>query len=127
MAVTSVGFTATAVIAASASAGSAPTGSTDGFRVDVRRGYGGRVRTLIDYTGAVTAANVRLYTREPGGTAWFRGISTDESGYPLKPANGDESRDWDVGEGVEFTFVLESIAPSGSTPTVAVKAVGVNL
>jgi len=64
--------------------------------------------------------------REPGGTAWFRGVSTTEAGYPLTPANGDESRDWSIGEGVEFTFVLESITPSGSTPTVAVKAAGVN-
>lgn len=115
---------AVAVIAAAATAGSAPDANTDGFKI---KGYNGnRVRTLIDYTGAVTAAVVRLYTREPGGTAWFRGVSTSESGYPLTPANGDESRDWDVGEGVEFTFVLESISPSGSTPTVAVKAVGVN-
>lgn len=111
------------VVAASATAGSAPTGATDGYTT---KAFGGRVRTLIDYTGAVTAANVRLYTREPGGTAWFRGVSTNESGYPLTPANGDESRDWDIGEGVEFTFVLESITPSGGAPTVGLKAVGVN-
>lgn len=116
---------AVTVIAARATAGSAPTGATDGF---VSGADGGRVRTLIAYAGAVTAANIRLYTREPGGTAWYRGVSTDESGYPLRPqTDGTSSRDWDVGEGVEFTFVLESISPSGSTPTVAVKATGVAL
>lgn len=123
MAVTQIRNAAEEIFAARATAGSAPTGSTDGFKCHAD---GGRVRTLIDYTGAVTAANVRLYTRQPGGTAWFRGISTNESGYPLTPASGDESRDWDIGEGVEFTFVLESISPSGSTPTVGLKAVGVN-
>lgn len=124
MAVGSVGTsTATTIVAAAATAGSAPTAGTDGFVCDAD---GGRVRTLIDYTGAVTAAVVRLYVREPGGSgAWFRGVSTTESGYPLAPAN-DEARDWDVGEHSEFTFVLESISPSGSTPTVAVRAVGVN-
>ena len=114
MAVTGVGSTtATTVIAASATAGAAPTAGTDGFITDAD---GGRVRTLIDYTGAVTAAVIRLYTREPGGTAWFRGASTTESGYPLTPASGDESRDWDVGEHVEFTFVL-SRSRRPATPT----------
>lgn len=116
--------TSTTIVAASATAGSAPTAGTDGYVCDAD---GGRVRTLIDYTGAVTAAVVRLYVREPGGGgAWFRGVSTTESGYPLTPASGDEARDWDVGEHSEFTFVLESITPSGSTPTVAVRAIGVN-
>lgn len=112
------------VIAASATAGSAPTGATDGY---LTKANGGRVRTLIVYTGSVTACNVRLYTREPGGTAWFRGVSTNESGYPLAPASGDESRDWDVGENVEFTFVVESISPGTSGNTVAIKAAGVEL
>ena len=116
--------TAALVVPATFAAGSAPTVATNGYRIN-RRGYGGRVRTLIDYTGSVTACNVRLYTREPGGTAWYRGISTDESGYPLTPASGDESRDWDIGEGVEFLFVVESISPGTSGNTVAIKAAGV--
>lgn len=129
MAVTKIGLGATTVVAAATEAGSAPDANTDGYKL-IRSPDGkpplSRVRTLIGYTGAVTAAVIRLYTREPGGTAWYRGVSTTESGYPLTPANGDESRDWDVGENVEFTFVLESITPSGSTPTVAVKATGVS-
>lgn len=113
------------VVAATFATGTAPTGSTNGSRINAK-GYGGRVRTLFDYSGSVTACNVRLYTREPGGTAWYRGASTDDSGYPLAPASGDESRDWDIGEGVEFTFVVESIAPGTSGSTVAIKAAGVS-
>lgn len=123
MAVTPIRKTAEQVFAARTTASTPPTSGDDGFKCQAD---GGRVRTLIDYTGAVTAAVVRLYTRDPGGTAWFRGVSTTEAGYPLTPASGDESRDWDVGEGVEFTFALESISPSGGAPTVALKVMGVN-
>jgi len=113
---------AVAVVAATHQSGSAPTTETDGFKSPAS---GGRVRTFFDYDGSVTAVNVRLYTREPGGTAWYRGISTNESGYPLAPASGDESRDWDVGENVEFTFVVEAISPGTSGNTVTIRAAGV--
>lgn len=113
---------ATTVVAATYQTGSAPTGATDGFRAIAN---GGRVRTLLDYAGSVTACNVRLYTREPGGTAWYRGASTDESGAPLRPASGDESRDWDIGEGIEFRFVIEGISPGTAGNTVTIKAAGV--
>jgi len=122
--------TAVAVQSATHQATAAPDSSTDGFLLASnlgRRGRQpiGRVRTFFDYSGSVTACNVRIYTREPGGTAWYRGISTNESGYPLAPASGDESRDWDVGENVEFTFVVEAISPGTSGNTVAIKAAGV--
>jgi len=113
------------VVAATHQTTTAPDGNTDGFVIDGRRQAGGRLRTFFDYAGSVTACNVRIYTREPGGTTWYRGISTNESGYPLAPASGDESRDWDVGENVEFYFVVESISPGTSGNTVAIKAAGV--
>jgi len=126
MAVTKVGLAADTIVAATYEAGSAPTTSDDGYRLAPgNRVPRSRVRTFFDYTGSVTACNVRIYTREPGGTAWYRGISTNESGYPLAPASGDESRDWDVGENVEFTFVVEAISPGTSGNTVAIKAAGV--
>ena len=111
------------VVAETYAAGSAPTSGDDGYICHVP---GGRIRTYMDYTGSVTACNVRLYTRlAAAGGGWYRGISTNESGYPLAPASGDESRDWDVGENVEFTFVVESISPGTSGNTVAIKAAGV--
>lgn len=122
MAVTRIRDDAVTVVAATHTTGSAPTTSDDGY---VCRKPGGRVRTFFDYAGSVTACNVRIYTREPGGSAWYRGVSTNESGYPLAPASGDESRDWDVGENVEFTFVVEAISPGTSGNTVAIKAAGV--
>lgn len=123
MAVTAIGARATqTVVAAASSAGSAPTTETDGYISTVN---GGRVTTFLDYTGTVTAANVRLYVREPGGTAWRRGASTDDL-EPLSPTGGDEARDWLVGEGREFTFVLESISQTGGG-TVAVRAAGVTV
>jgi len=128
MAVTKVGLAADTIVAATYEAGSAPTTSDDGYRLAASasgKPFRSRVRTFFDYAGSVTACNVRLYTREPGGTAWYRGISTNESGYPLAPASGDESRDWDVGENVEFTFVVEAISPGTSGNTVAIKATGV--
>lgn len=109
-------------VAATYEAGSAPSASDTGYTTNP--GSGGRVRTFFDYSGSVTACNVRLYTRRPGATAWYRGISTNESGYPLAPASGDESRDWDVGENVEFTFVVESITQTGNN-TVTIRAAGV--
>ena len=112
------------IVAATSTTGSAPTAGTLGY---TSNNSGGRVRTFFDYTasgGSVTACNVRLYTRRPGSTAWYRGISTDESGYPLAPASGDESRDWDIGENVEFTFVVEAITQTGDN-TVAVRAAGI--
>lgn len=122
MAVTRIRSAATAIVAATFAAGSAPTNGTDGF---VCAANGGRVRTLFDYSGSVTACNVRLYTRESGGTAWYRGACTDDLD-PLAPTTGDESRDWDIGENVEFTFVVESIVPGTSGNTVAIKAAGVS-
>ena len=125
MAVTRIASNAaTTIVAATYEAGSAPASNTDGFKF-TGHSNGGRVRTFFDYSGSVTACNVRLYTRLPGGTAWFRGVSTNESGYPLAPASGDESRDWDVGENVEFTFVVESISPGTAANTVAISAAGV--
>lgn len=125
MAVTRIAANAvTTVVAATHATTSAPDANTDGYKF-TGHSNGGRLRTFFDYAGSVTACNVRIYTREPGGTAWYRGISTNESGYPLAPASGDESRDWDVGENVEFTFVVEAISPGTSGNTVAISAAGI--
>jgi hypothetical protein len=83
------------------------------------------VRTYITYAGAVTAASLRLYTRLPGGSTWFRGASTDDLDA-LTPASGNESRDWAVGAGVECLFVLESVSPGTAGNTVAVDVIGVS-
>lgn len=116
--------TTIAVIAARNTVSSAPTADTNGYRITAENASG-TIRALITKTGAITSARVRLYTREPGGTAWYRGSSTDDV-VPIPAGEGNVSYDFAVGEGVEFTFVLEAIAPSGSTPTVAVKAAGVS-
>lgn len=115
--------TAIVVVPVGFAAGVAPSAATDGYKSS---GAQGRVRTFIDYSGAVTACSVRLYVREPGGTAWYRAFGTTESGFPLTPSFGDESRDWDVGENAEFRFVVESISPGTAGNTVAIKAVGVS-
>lgn len=122
MAVTYVPKKATAIVAATNVATSAPSGATNGFKLpdDV-----GVVRTYFDYTGTVTALNVRLYLREPLATAWYRSVSTDEINA-LNPANGDETRDWAVGAGNEFYFVVESIAPGSGGNTVAIKGAAVD-
>jgi len=111
----------TVLIAATSAATSAPTASSEGV---VSRARGGAIRTFVSYTGTVTAAVLRSYIRPPGQTAWFRGVSTTEAGYPLAPANGAQSWDWDVGEGTETYFVLESITQTGGG-TVAVTATAV--
>jgi hypothetical protein len=115
-AVTNAGFAAAYV------AGSSPsTGTTGG-----QTGSFGRVRTNITYAGSVTAATIRLYTRTGGaGTAWFRGASSDDIS-PLTPASGNESRDWQVGAGVECSFVLESVSPGTAGNTVQVDVAGVS-
>lgn len=113
----------TAVIAARTTASTAPTASDDGF---ICNADGGVVRTLVKYAGAVTAAVIRLWVHDPTNDVWHRGASSTDAGALVPFTDGAESRDWVVGEGVEFTFQLESITPSGSTPTVAVGAIGVD-
>lgn len=123
MATTNVTANATVpLVAARATASAAPTASDDGF---VCRSDGGTVRTFVKYAGAVTAAVLRLWIHDATNDVWYRGASTADLG-PLAPTtDGAESRDWVVGEDVEFWIQLESITPSGSTPTVAVAAIGV--
>jgi len=122
MPATSIGARGTTtIVAATSAAGSVPTNATDGY---TNESDGGLVTTYLDYTGAVTAAVVRLYVREAGGTEWRRGASTSDLS-PLAPATGDEARDWEIGEGREFTFVLESITQTGGG-TVSLRAAGVN-
>lgn len=107
---------ASVIVAATSSAGSAPAADYIGFTSNLD---GGGIRVFFDYTGTVTACVVRLYTRALDGTVWFRGASTAD-GDAL--TGTDESQDWDVGEQTEFTFVVESIAGGG---TVAVSAMAV--
>jgi hypothetical protein len=107
--------------AASSQAGSPPSSGTSGGQT----GAFSSVRTYITYAGAVTAASLRLYTRLPGGSTWFRGASTDDLDA-LTPASGNESRDWAVGAGVECLFVLESVSPGTAGNTVAVDVIGVS-
>lgn len=106
------------VIVATSVTTAAPVGGTDGFTT----GPFSRIRTLIDYGGTVSAANVRLWTKVGG--VWYRGASTAD-GDPLAPAT-DESRDWDVGRWTEVTFQLEGITQTGGG-TVTVRALGVAL
>lgn len=114
---------ATTLIAARTTASAAPTASDDGV---ICNSDGGAIRTFVKYTGAVTAAVLRLWIHDPTNDVWFKGASTTDLG-PLAPTtDGAEARDWVVGEGAEFFFQLESITPSGSTPTVAVVAMGVD-
>ena len=107
--------------AAGFAAASAPAAGTAGGHA-----YGfSNVRTFVTYAGAVTAARLRLYTRIGAvGTPWFRGASSDDLS-PLAPASGNESRDWQIGAGVEFIFVLEAILPGTAGNTVAVDVAGV--
>ncbi len=105
------------VIAATSAATAAPTGGTDGFTT----GPFGTIRTLIDYAGAVTAANVRLWTKSDG--VWYRGASTAD-GDALAPAT-DESREWAPGRHQEVFFQLESLTQTGGG-TVTVRALGVS-
>jgi hypothetical protein len=69
------------------------------------RGSAPVLRTYIDYTNTVSGT-LRIYFRKGSG-AWFRGDSYAMTGT-------DEVVDWAVGEGKEFTFIVESIAGGGS-------------
>ena len=102
---------ATPIVAATSTATSVPTSGTDGFKTGLDI-----VRTFFDYTGTVTACVVRLYVRAKDG-GWYRGASSAD-GDALTGV--DEVRDWMVGDGTEFTFVVESIAGGG---TVAISAI----
>ena len=115
------GTAAVAVAAAGFVAGTAPTSGTDGFLA----GPYTTVRTYLTYAGAVTSARLRLYTRNQATGVWYRGASTDDT-VPLAPASGNESRDWQIGAGVEFIFVLEAILPGTAGNTVAVDVAGVS-
>ena len=113
--VTGAGFAAGFAAAAAPAAGTAG-GHAYGFS---------NVRTFVTYAGAVTAARLRLYTRIGAvGTPWFRGASSDDV-TALAPASGNQSQDWKVGAGMEFLFVLESVAPGTAGNTVAVDVAGV--
>jgi hypothetical protein len=111
------------VIAATATATAAPTSSDDGFRFDDPV----VVSTLVTYAGAVTAAALRLWVRDSESGEWFKGASSADTGALVPSTDGREARDWAIGQYREFTFQLESITPSGSTPTVAVSVQGVRL
>lgn len=108
------------VIAARSTASTAPTGATDGYLCG---SDGGQIRSLVTYAGAVTAAVIRLWVRNRTSGVWYRGASSTDIGA-LTPASGNDSRDWIIGEGAEFTFQLESISQTGGG-TVAVDVVGV--
>lgn len=114
------------VVAATHQAGNPPTNATDGFKAAAD---GGLVRTFLKIDGSVTDLNVRLYTRPEGpGTDWYAGACTDDFGDLLR-SDGvlvNQSREWPIGEGVEFTFRVERISPGTSGNTVAIKAAGVS-
>lgn len=113
-------------------AGSAPASSVTGGG----SGSFPHIRTYVTYAGSVTAATIRLWTRTTGpNTPWSWGASSDDISPltpTLAPASPDdskrrESRDWQVGAGVECLFVLESVSPGTSGNTVAVDVIGVSL
>lgn len=97
---------ATPIVAATGAVGSVPTSGTNGFKTGLDT-----VRTFLTYTGTVSGT-LRLYVRDKAG-AWYRADS-----YAMTGVN--EVVDWLVGDGSEFTFVVESIAGGG---TVAVSAI----
>lgn len=99
-------------IAATGSATSAPTGSTDGFQT----GRFPRVRTLLLYSGQVDACNVRVWFRNRASGAWFRGADT-ASFDALAPGGAsavNESRDWETGAKQEIFFQIVSISGGGT-------------
>ena len=83
--------------------------------IDVRTTPADLAGTRATLQAQITAAGV-----------YYSDGATHDDGTALDPASGDESRDWDIGEGVEFTFVVEAIQPGTSGNTVTIKAVGVN-
>lgn len=124
MAATQLGSrTAVNVIATGFATTAAPTLSTDGFLCG---SDGGIVRTLVTYAGSVTAVVLRLWVRNRATGVWYRGASSTDTGA-MTPASGNDARDWMIGEGAEFTFQIESIAPGTSGNTVAVDVIGVDL
>lgn len=93
------------------SASSATAVPTDYIEV----GQHDMIRCFCDYTGTVTSATLRIWFRDHG--VWYRG---DE--VTLDPANGDEARDWYVGENADIAFQVTAIAGGGSI-TVRVRVV----
>jgi hypothetical protein len=123
MAVTSLGraLTTTAV-AATASATSAPSSSTDGFLVQ----SSGRVRTLLTYAGTVSSCNLKIWFRDRLTGVWYEGAATDDLDA-LTPGGAtpvNEARDWDAGAGSEVFFQIAAIA-GGGTASVKLQAVHV--
>lgn len=111
------------VIAATFTAGSAPIAATAGRICNAPSGI---IRTLVTYASTVTAAVLRLYTRStPGVGEWFKCASTTDRDALAPFTDGHEARDWFVGQGIEYLFVLESVSPGTSGKTVEVKAHGV--
>jgi transposase len=85
-----------------------------------------RVRTSIAYGGAVTAAAVRLWIYNARTAKWARGASTADLDPLVPTTDGADARDWDIGYDQLFAFTLDSIAPSGGVPTVAIDVSGVD-
>lgn len=108
------------VIAARSTTSSTPDGTTDALFT----GTSEIVRTLVTYSGTVTAAVLRLWIRNTLTGTWHKGATSTDVG-PLAPTSGNQAIDWFVGPNVECTFTLESISQSGGG-TVRVDAVGVD-
>ena len=107
-------------IAATAVATTAPTSETEGiYTADFER-----VRTLLSYSGTVTACVVKIWVRDQSTGTWYEGATTDEID-PLTPGGAsptNEARDWGVGGQTEVAFQVISIAGGG---TVEVRVRGV--
>lgn len=115
MAVTSLSDTVKgtiAAIAATASATSAPTGSTDGFNTERFQ----RVRTLLAYSGTVSAINLRIWFRDRNTGVWYRGADTDtfDTLAPGGASPINESRDWETGTKQEIFFQIVAISGGGT-------------
>lgn len=111
-------------VAATSAPTAAPTSGTDGFLTGLAGTGFKTIRMSLDYAGTVTSAAVALWFRDPISDGWFRGATTDDLD-PLRPGGAspvDESRDWEVGYGVEVYFQVTEIEGGG---TIAVRLQGV--
>lgn len=100
------------VITAATAATAAPTAATAGDR----NGNAKRIRLYITYGGTVTAAELRVWVKNPVDGEYARGYSTATNA--LVPANVREIREYDLGS--ENTFFIQVATLTGTTPTITV-------
>ena len=100
------------VITAAVAATADPTTATVGDR----NGNAKRIRLYVTYGGTVTAAELRVWVKNPVDGNYFRGYSTASN--VLVPAAVREMREYDIG--AENTFFVQVVTLTGTTPTITV-------